>query len=222
MPNHTIIVAAGEGKRFGSPKQFYAFRGRPLFLYAVEAFERNKAVRYITIVVPKNHQRKIKGLLEKSDFKKISHVVAGGDRRQDSVLNGLKTIENQKNGIVIIHDGVRPVVSQNIINKGLKLCRRFKSVVFGIPIHDTVKEVKDNIVLKTVSRKNLYLIQTPQFFEVELLKDAYKKADPELEYTDEASILESLGLPVHLFLGDRNNIKITEKSDLNALGRIIV
>jgi len=220
MANSAIIVAAGEGRRFGEAKQFYLFRKRALFLYALDAFEVNKNINTIIIVVPKERIVDIKVLIKKNNYKKVQAIVVGGKRRQDSVLNGLKAIRNSS-GIVVIHDGVRPVVSQTIIEKGITLCRKYKAVICGIPIFETVKKINRGVVLQTVLRRNLYLIQTPQFFKHSLIENAYRRANLAIEYTDEAALLESLGIPVRCFLGDRYNIKITKKSDLKVLNCIL-
>ncbi|UCG91022.1 MAG: 2-C-methyl-D-erythritol 4-phosphate cytidylyltransferase [candidate division WOR-3 bacterium] len=219
MPNSAIIVAAGAGKRFGSAKQFYEWRKRPLFLYALDAFELNKSIDKIILVVPQKSIRGIQAMMKNMNYKKVHSIVAGGKRRQDSVFNGLKALQN-RSGIVVIHDGVRPIVSQAMITKGIKLCRTYRAVIFALPIYDTVKKVNRGIVKGTIPRKNMYLVQTPQFFESSLIQEAYKRANRAVEYTDEAAILESLGIPVHCLCGDKDNIKITKKGDLKILDRI--
>ncbi|TET61197.1 MAG: 2-C-methyl-D-erythritol 4-phosphate cytidylyltransferase [Candidatus Stahlbacteria bacterium] len=220
MSIHTVLVAAGKGRRFGELKQFYSYNDRPLFLYALDNFETNKNIKKITVVVPINSIKYVTKTIKEWRFKKVYNIIAGGKRRQDSVLNALNTIKTNS-GIVIIHDGVRPIASEKLINKGIKLCRKYKAVIFGSKVSDTVKEVKSNVVIKTLFRENLYFIQTPQFFTINLLKNAYKKADLSVDYTDEAAILESLEIPVYLFQGDRFNIKITRRSDLKILSKIL-
>lgn len=220
MLNHAIIVAAGRGRRFDGAKQFFTFRGRPLLLYALDSFEANKSINDITAVVPKNRIQYTKKLIKEQRFKKIRNIIAGGRRRQDSVLNALNIIK-ARSGIIIIHDGVRPIVSQKLINRGIKFCRKYKAVIFGTPVYDTIKEIRNHAAIRTLSRKDLYLIQTPQFFEINLLRNAYKKTDVSIEYTDEAAILESLGVPVYLYKGDSFNIKITKREDLKILNRVL-
>ncbi len=220
MQNHAIIVAAGKGQRFGGLKQFYSFRNRPILLYALDSFKTNRNINTITVVVPRNKIEYTKKLMKKWKIKKKHTILLGGSRRQDSVFNALNTIK-AKSGIVVIHDGVRPVVSGKLINRGIMLCRKYKAVIFGLRVYDTLKEVKSHVVVETVSRKHLYLIQTPQFFEINLLKNAYKRADSSIEYTDDAAMLEALGIPVYLYHGDRFNIKITERIDLKLLNKIV-
>jgi len=220
MSNCALIVAAGKGTRFGQPKQFYNFHGRPLFLYALEQFEKNSAIDMIILVVPKHKIRFTQNLIKKFGYKKTRHIVSGGRRRQDSVLKGLQKI-HEKSGIVIIHDGIRPIVTNRIIKKGIKLCRKYHAVIPGIPIYETIKQVNKNLICRTVSRNNLYLIQTPQFFKINLIKNGFRKANMRTEYTDEAALIESLGHNVHLFTGDLLNIKITKKSDLKILNKFL-
>jgi 2-C-methyl-D-erythritol 4-phosphate cytidylyltransferase len=213
MVNHAIIVAAGEGRRFGQEKQFYTFQGRPLLLYSIDPFEESPEIHSITIVVSKNRISYTKSLIKKRGYKKIHRVVAGGKLRQNSVRNGLKAIK-AKSGIVVIHDGVRPFITHKIIKRGIKLCKKYGAAICGVPVYDTIKEVRRHHVIRTIPRSDLYLIQTPQFFKLNLIKEAFKRVDQNIEYTDEAVILESLGIPVYIFQGDRFNVKITEKSDL--------
>jgi len=183
MANHAIIVAAGAGKRFGGKKQFYPVQGRPLFLYATSAFESHSQIQTIVLVVPKRQKVRIKKLTKAMGLSKVRYVVSGGQRRQDSVINGLRVIKD-KSGVVIIHDAVRPMVSKATIGKGIALCRKYKSVVLTI-------------------------------------RNAIATADSDVEYTDEAAMLESLGLPVYLFIGDRYNIKVTDKRDLKIMEKLL-
>lgn len=220
MSIHAVLVAAGKGRRFGGLKQFYSYNDRPLFLYALDNFETNKNINKITVVVPINSIKYVTRTIKEWRFKKVHNIIAGGKRRQNSVLNALNNIKTNS-GIVIIHDGVRPVVTDKLINKGIKLCRKYRAVIFGSKISDTVKGAKNNRVTRTISRNNLYLIQTPQFFDINLLKNAYKSANLSVEYTDEAAMLESLEIPVYLFQGDRFNIKITRRNDLKILSKIL-
>jgi len=220
MANHAIIVAAGAGKRFGGKKQFYPVQGRPLFLYATSAFESHSQIQTIVLVVPKRQKVRIKKLTKAMGLSKVRYVVSGGQRRQDSVINGLRVIKD-KSGVVIIHDAVRPMVSKATIGKGIALCRKYKSVVLGVKVHDTVKRVAKRRVQETVPRDGLFLIQTPQFYDLRTIRNAIATADSDVEYTDEAAMLESLGLPVYLFIGDRYNIKVTDKKDLKIMEKLL-
>jgi len=220
MPNHAVIVAAGKGQRFGGAKQFFPILDCPLLLYAIKIFEKNARIKDITVAVPKNRINYTKKLMKKWKIKKVKNIIQGGRRRQDSVSNALKSIKSQS-GIVIIHDGVRPIVTQGLIKKGIHLCRKHKAVVFGLEVNDTIKEAQSHVIKRTLPRERLFLIQTPQFFEIRLLKNAYKTADFSHEYTDEAALLESLNIPVYIYQGDHFNLKVTNKQDIAILSRLL-
>ena len=221
MANHAIIVAAGKGTRFGGKKQFMRVQGLPLFVYATRVFDNQPSVKDITIVVPKRDILKTKKQVRDLGFKKVRHIVAGGNRRQDSVANGLRTIRD-RSGVVIIHDAVRPFISSAMIKKGIGLCRKYKSVIIGTKVNDTVKRVAKRIVQETIPRDDLFLVQTPQFYDLRTIKKAMAQADFRIEYTDEASMFEALGMPVYVFQGDRHNIKVTDRKDLKYIARYLV
>lgn len=220
MSIYTIIVAAGQGKRFGGAKQFYLVNGRPLLYYTTEHFEKNNDISSIILTVPKNTINTVKKCLQEWSLHKVQHVIAGGKRRQDSVYNALRKIRSRK-GIVIIHDGARPIISQRVIKRGIQLCKRHAAVISGLPISDTIKYIHKNRVKRTVPRDHLYAIQTPQFFNLTTLKDAYAYVDLDQEYTDDAAIVEAFGVSVHIFKGDEDNIKVTHRSDIRRVIRIL-
>lgn len=220
MSNHVIIVAAGAGKRFGGKKQYQRVLGRPLFAYATRVFDGLPPINTITLVVPKRNVITTRKLVKNLGYKKVWRVVAGGKRRQDSVVNGLRALRN-KNGTVIIHDAVRPLISRNLIERGIRLCRYHKAVIPGVKAYDTVKRCLKTSVQETVPREDLYLVQTPQFYNLRLLTKAFAQADLRVEYTDEAAMLESLGMPVHVYKGDRYNIKVTDKKDLKFVEKLL-
>jgi 2-C-methyl-D-erythritol 4-phosphate cytidylyltransferase len=221
MANHVIIVAAGAGKRFGSRKQFHTVLGRPLYTYATRTFDVNDRIATVTLVVPKNQIEPTKRTVRELGLRKVRRVVAGGRRRQDSVANGLRAIR-EKTGVVIIHDAVRPLVSRKMIGKGIALCRKYKAIIPAVKAYDTVKRVSKQRIQETVSREDLFLIQTPQFFDLKILKKAISEIDFRMEYTDEAAILEALGLPVCIFPGDRYNIKVTDRRDLQLVEKLLL
>jgi 2-C-methyl-D-erythritol 4-phosphate cytidylyltransferase len=218
MSVFAIIVAAGQGKRFGGAKQFYVINGRPILYYTLAQFEKNVRISHITVTVPKNTVSMVRKCIREWDIHKVRHVVAGGEKRQDSVRHGLHALR-ARTGIVVIHDGARPIVSQRLITRGLALCKRYKAAVCGLPISDTVKYVQKNKVKRTVSRSHLYTVQTPQFFDLATLKTAYTKADRDAHYTDDAALIEAAGIPVHVFKGDHENIKITHRQDIKRIIR---
>ncbi|MEO0124573.1 MAG: 2-C-methyl-D-erythritol 4-phosphate cytidylyltransferase, partial [candidate division WOR-3 bacterium] len=201
MKVFAIIVGAGKGKRFGGLKQFVEIFGKPLIVHTAECFEKNKFVDKIIVVVPENMIKKAERLVKNFGLKKIYKIVPGGKRRQDSVLNGVKAIKDEQ-GIIIIHDAVRPFITQGLINRGIKLCRKYKSVIFGTPVFDTIKLTKKNKVICTVPRISPYAVQTPQFFDIKRLREAYKKINFKNEFTDEAGIVENAGMEVFVFKGE--------------------
>lgn len=215
--NICIIVAAGRGKRInaGLPKQFLKIGDRPLVAYTIERFEGCPQIAEIVLVVPEDYlsfcQQEI---VDRYGFKKVRRIVAGGEHRQDSVWNGLKALPPNTD-LVIVHDGVRPFVSPEKISEGINLCVDFNAVITAVPAKDTVKEVQELKVVGTVDRQRLYLVQTPQFFDYQLLMKAYKKANEEGKYyTDDSALVEALGEEVKVIEGSYDNVKVTTAEDL--------
>jgi len=206
-----IIVAAGRGERFGSPKQLSLLKGKTVLDWSLEKFESHEAVDEIVLVL-KEEQEKEKIL---GHYKKILAVVKGGKERQDSVLNGFKMIDPEKTGIVLVHDGVRPLVSIALISRIIEAAFKKGAAIPALPLEDTVKEVTGKEILRTLERQELCRVQTPQGFSYSLLKKALNKAQEEGYYgTDEASLVERTGEKVYVVPGDPVNIKITVPEDL--------
>jgi len=215
--NRCIIVAAGRGKRVNQrlPKQFLKIGDRPLVAYTIERFEGCPQIAEIVLVVPEDYlsfcQQEI---VDRYGFKKVRRIVAGGEHRQDSVWNGLKALPPDTD-LVIVHDGVRPFVSPEKISEGIDVCADCKALITAVPAKDTVKEVQELKVVGTVDRQRLYLVQTPQFFDYQLLMKAYKKANEEGKYyTDDSALVEALGEEVKVIEGSYDNIKVTTAEDL--------
>lgn len=218
--NFGLIVAAGKGKRFGGTKQFYLLDGKPVVLHTIEAFEQCRCIDQIVVVVNPAKINYLKTLLDLHEIKKIRTVVSGGEERQDSVWNGLKALPEK--GLVAIHDGVRPLFDTKILAKGFALCREHKAVICAIPVTDTIKEIRDEKIIRTIDRANLYLVQTPQFYELGIIKKAYQKAQKDKFYaTDDSTLVERLGIPIQLLPGSNANIKITNREDLILVEKII-
>lgn len=215
-----IIAAAGAGVRFKGPKQFYRYRGRPLLHYCLAAFQRHPRIKRIILVLPRYYLSRIPRFINPCEFNKIQSIVAGGPRRQDSVRNGFLHVP-VSSSVVIIHDGARPFVPGRLLDRGIALCRIHDGAVCGVPMTDTVKRVRGNRIVETIERRNLYLIQTPQFFKRAVLEHAYRTADFKRVYTDEACLVETTGAAVCLFSGDKRNIKITDRQDIFLLKTIL-
>ncbi|MDL1956391.1 MAG: 2-C-methyl-D-erythritol 4-phosphate cytidylyltransferase [Candidatus Desulfofervidus auxilii] len=206
-----IVVAAGEGKRMKEdvPKQFLLLGGRPILWYSLSAFEKNPVINETILVI--NPLWEKKGQEIAKEFSKIKYIVPGGKFRQESVWAGLKMIKNAE--IVLVHDGVRPFISQKLIEAVIKGAYKYGAVVPALPVKETVKWVEGDIVKKTLPRDYIWLIQTPQGFKFDILKTAYLRFRKEI-FTDDASLVEKLGINVHVILGEQTNIKITIPQDL--------
>jgi 2-C-methyl-D-erythritol 4-phosphate cytidylyltransferase len=206
-----IIVAAGEGRRFGFSKQFALLGGKSVLDRCLEMFEAHKNVAEIVLVLKDVSLKK--EYLKR--YRKIVAVAKGGKRRQDSVLSGFRQVDPSKTDVVLIHDGVRSLVSEDLIGRVIEATRKAGAVVPGIPVEDTIKLVEGDEVSRTLNREQLFRVQTPQGFSYSILKAALDKAQEENFYgTDEASLAERIGKKVCVVQGDRKNIKITTPEDL--------
>lgn len=213
-----IIVAAGKGSRMKGPtrKQYLNLSGRPVLSYSLITFDACTLIEEIFLVVPKNDidecQHKIISAL---DLKKKVHLISGGVHRQDSVYNGLLSVDKQSD-IVVIHDGVRPFVRPEDLTACIRCAKKVDACILGTPASDTVKRVdKSRIIEKTLERKNIWLTQTPQAFKNDLIMEAHEAARRDgFIGTDDASLVERLGKDVKIIDGNRFNIKITVKEDL--------
>lgn len=213
-----LIPAAGYGRRMSSqkPKAFLPLGGIPLLTRTLQKFELCAQVDEILPLVPEGKVSICEEeIVRRSGLRKVRRILAGGPERQDSVYLGLKAIEG-KADFVIIHDGARPFVSSELIELALSKSKCWKAVVAAIPAGDTIKEVSlDGEILRTVDRRHLWIIQTPQSFEYGLIARAHEKAKEEGFYgTDDASLVERLGVPVRVIEGSRFNLKITTPEDL--------
>ena len=212
MKKHIIIVAGGKGLRMGGdiPKQFLPVCGKPVLMRTIEAFHTYDAAIHVILVLPVSQQAYWKELCQEYQFS-LSHDIAnGGDTRFHSVMNGLALVEG--NGLVGVHDGVRPFVSQEVIARCYEEAEACKAVIPVIDVVETVRHLTEE-GSETVPRDRYKLVQTPQVFEVELLRRAYQQTYTDL-FTDDASVVEALGEKVYLVKGNRENIKLTTPFDL--------
>jgi 2-C-methyl-D-erythritol 4-phosphate cytidylyltransferase len=210
---YALIVAGGKGSRIKSklPKQFLELKGKPILLHTLEAFYRYSENIKIILVLPEDDFEIWEGICKKFNFNKPVTLQKGGETRFQSVKNGLSNIEEGP-GLVAIHDGVRPLVSEDIIGASFRLAAVHKSAVAAVRLKDSIR-MTDQDNTKAVDRSRFRLIQTPQTFDVNLIKQAYLiKEDPSL--TDDASIAEKSGHVISLFEGSYENIKITTPEDL--------
>lgn len=212
MNQSVIIVAGGKGLRMGSelPKQFLPIGGKPVLMRTLEVFRKYNADMQIILVLPQEQQDFWKQLCDEHSFTVAHTVVCGGETRFHSVKNGLAQVHGQ--GLVGVHDGVRPFVSIEVIGQCYALAEMHKAVIPVIDIVETVRHLTDG-GSETVSRNDYKLVQTPQVFDVDLLKQAYSQQYTPF-FTDDASVVEAMGTPVYLAEGNRENIKITTPFDL--------
>ena len=212
MKKHIIIVAGGKGLRMGGdiPKQFLPVCGKPVLMRTMEAFHTYDAAMHIILVLPVSQQSYWKELCQEYKFS-LSHDIAnGGETRFHSVMNGLALVDGD--GLVGVHDGVRPFVSQEVIARCYEEAAACKAVIPVIDVVETVRHLTEE-GSETVPRDQYKLVQTPQVFEVELLRRAYHQTYTDL-FTDDASVVEALGEKVCLVKGNRENIKLTTPFDL--------
>jgi 2-C-methyl-D-erythritol 4-phosphate cytidylyltransferase len=209
---YAIIVAGGKGTRIKSalPKQFIELSGKPILLHTVEAFFRYSENITIILVLPKDDIAIWESIVTKFNFKKPIVIQIGGDSRFQSVKNGLDKISTD--GLVAIHDGVRPLVSTDLIAASFRLAAEHKSAVAAVRLKESIR-MTDQDQTKAMDRSRFRLIQTPQTFDVNLIKSAYTIKEQE-DLTDDASVAERAGHTISLFEGSYRNIKITTEDDL--------
>ena len=213
-----MIVSAGKGLRFmeGKKKQFHSLGGKPILAHTLDKFETCPLIRSILLVVGQEDMDYcLKEIIEQYKFQKVSQIVPGGKRRQESVKNGIDALPKDAD-VVAIHDGVRPFVTKAMIEDTIHSAERVGAVVLAMPVKDTIKVSNpDGTVLKTLDRESLWQIQTPQTFRVSVIKEAYyRAAEDGFVGTDDASLVERLGVKVHILPGSYTNIKITTPEDL--------
>jgi 2-C-methyl-D-erythritol 4-phosphate cytidylyltransferase len=213
-----IIPAAGMGKRMGKAlsKQFLPLGDKPMLAHTLLVFQRAPEIDEIIPVLSKEDMEGcLHDVIEQYKITKVKTLVVGGKERQDSVLHGLQKI-GRDTAIVLVHDGVRPFVTPDMISEAVDLARKGESAAVGVPVKDTIKEVDDDkIVRRTLERGRLWAIQTPQAFPVEILKRAYEESIKKKRYgTDDATLVERAGGTVRVIMGSYENIKITTPEDL--------
>lgn len=220
-----IILLGGEGKRMKSDvkKQYINIKGFPVIYYTIKAFEKSN-IDEIVLVVPKGEEELVrKDIVDFYSFSKVKTIVEGGSERIWSVKNGLLV---SKGEYVLIHDGVRPLISTNKINSIIKEVQKKRRVILALPSKDTIKIVKDGKIEKTVDRKTAYIIQTPQAFLRDDILDSYKKIEKNskidiTKITDDAMLLELTGKDVYVTMGDYRNIKLTTKEDIETVESLL-
>jgi 2-C-methyl-D-erythritol 4-phosphate cytidylyltransferase len=222
--NVAIIAAAGQGTRMrgNRAKQFLELAGTPIIIHTLRTFELCDAIQEIILVLPAQDTAGFLAIAEKHGLKKLSQIVPGGATRAESVLKGLLAVRPATTEIVAVHDGVRPFVTPDEINRTVKAAEVNDAAILTAAVTDTIKEVSNGVIARTLPRIALRRALTPQCFRFELLRRAYEQVDvldPEL--TDESSLVERLGVKVTIVEGNSRNIKITDQEDL-VVGEVLL
>ena len=217
---YAIIVAGGSGSRMNSdiPKQFLELNGKPVLMHTLEAFYQNVNQPHIILVLASADLKRWEALKKKYDFNVPHQIVAGGAERFYSVKNGLDLV-TKKNAIVAVHDAVRPLVSQNTINNCFQTAVEKGNAIAAVPAKDSIRKLK-NGKSEALQRNEIYLVQTPQTFQIEQLNIAYQQNFDSF-FTDDASVVEKANYPINLERGDEFNFKITFKEDLKLAETIL-
>ncbi len=214
MKVSAIIPAAGQGTRMVSStaKQYLLLNGQPILHHTLTAFENCGTIDSVTLVVP---QSDLEQARKKWDYPIVKNVIAGGKERQDSVYNGFQAIDADTE-IVIVHDGVRPFTTADMISRSIEAAEKYGAAITAIPVSDTIKQAdNEKFVTRTLDRSGLWRVQTPQAFQYAVLNEAFQKAVRDSFYgTDEGSLLEHAGKKLKIIMGSELNIKITRPEDL--------
>ena len=213
--DYIIIVAGGKGLRMGGdiPKQFMEIGGEPVLMRTLKRFREYAEKLNIILVLPHDQQDYWQQLCEQYHFDVVHQVVDGGESRFASSKNGLNAIPDDEEGVVGIHDGVRPFVSVDVIERCYEMAREEYACIPVLPVTDTLRYVDAHGSGKNVLRSDYRIVQTPQTFDIALLKQAFNRPYQE-NFTDDASVVEALGCQVQMVEGNRENIKITTPFDL--------
>lgn len=223
-----IVLSAGQGKRMGASvqKQYIELQGKPIIYYTLSVFQKSEIIDDIILVAGKDQLKYVQEeIVRKYHFTKVKTVVEGGHERYASVWQGLKAreydkyYENIQDGYVFIHDGARPFVDEEMLERAYDTVRKYKACVAGVPSKDTIKLInEEQFAVTTPERKYVWSVQTPQVFEKTLIFEAYARLMEEecVHVTDDAMVVEQMmHLPVKLFEGSYENIKITTPEDLD-------
>ncbi|RKR83425.1 2-C-methyl-D-erythritol 4-phosphate cytidylyltransferase [Mucilaginibacter gracilis] len=210
---YAIIVAGGSGSRMQSalPKQFLLLNGKPVLMYTVEAFYKSNSRPSIIIVLPKDYHQYWLELCKDHDFRIPHHLVNGGDTRFQSVKNGLALIDNP-DAVIAVHDAVRPLTQVTAIDNAFTYAQQHGNAIVAVKSRDSIRQLKNGISAALI-RNEIYLVQTPQTFQSGLLRRAYQQPYRD-DFTDDASVVECLGININIIEGSYTNLKITFPEDI--------
>lgn len=215
MAYQVIIPAAGQGKRMGAGKNklLIELKGVPILIHTLAVFEKDEQCTGIVLAINPQDESAFRSLLERYHITKVKGLVPGGEERQHSIYNALKSVEN--GGVILVHDGARPFVKIEFVHRLAEAAEKTGAAIIGVPAKDTMKKVKDSVVIETVERSSLWVVQTPQAFRMSILLKAYQQAERDkFVGTDDASLVERIAVPVTMVEGDYDNIKLTTPEDL--------
>lgn len=215
MKAAAVIAAAGNSRRFGrmENKLFAEIAGRPLLAWTISRFETATSVQSITLVVSEEHMLSVgHDIVDRYEFSKVKNIVSGGNSRRESVLNGLEALSTSTD-FVAIHDGARPLVLPLDIDRVVEVAVREKAAILAIPATDALKKVSEGTVVSSVSRSNLWLAQTPQVFDYEIILEAHRSGGPD-DVLDDAALVEQRGVTVRIVEPTGANFKVTHSNDI--------
>jgi len=210
-----LLPAAGSGKRMGANqnKLFLELRNTPILIHTLRVFEKDSNCEQIVLAVKREEKEFIEQLLNEYGISKVGAIVEGGDERQQSVYAALKAVTSK--GMILVHDAARPFIHQEVIQLLVETANSTGAAVAAVRAKDTMKKAENGIIQETVNRESLWIIQTPQAFQYDLLEKAERLAEAEnFLGTDEAMLVERLGEPVHIVESTYDNVKMTTKEDL--------
>lgn len=211
-----VVPAAGLGKRLGpgTNKPFLSILGKPIIIWTLEALSSVSEISEIIPVFRESDMESGIALCERYRLSKVKQMAPGGKERQDSVYNGLRLLQSNT-GIVVIHDGARPLIESSLVKQAIADIEGFDGVIAGVPVKNTIKEVENTIVKKSLKRDSLWSIQTPQVFRYGSIMEAYARAMEEGFYsTDDSALMERTGCRIRLVIGSYDNIKVTTPDDI--------
>jgi 2-C-methyl-D-erythritol 4-phosphate cytidylyltransferase len=225
---YAILTSAGSGSRFSKTqsgrqiqKQFIKVKGLEIFLYPLLVLQECSSVDEIVVTAENKYFDMIHRLSVKNEITKLTALVEGGKTRSQSVRNAVLMIDAGPEDLVLIHDAVRPRIDHSFVESIIKAAKLFGEVIPGVKLTDTIKRDSSGYVKETLSRENLWAIQTPQVFRYKVLIDSYKKAKGKKDFTDESALIENARHKVKIIAGSKDNIKITTAEDLITFKRML-
>jgi len=219
-----VVLGAGSSARMGGADKMLAnLEGETVIVWSLRAFEACQGIRAVVVTISEDNEPNIREAVAQAGLTKVRAFVRGGASRAESVLHGLRALDSEPPDYVAVHDGARPLVMPTMIEEGLRMARVYGAAVSAVPATDTLKIVdRERLVVRTPLRSSVWHAQTPQFARFSDLLGAHERQTAMLDlYTDDVSVLEAEGLPVRVFEGSRENLKITTPDDLDAAARII-